>query len=643
MRIGLLILGLALVATAVQIETARAASVSVTGADGADGVKPPPTLYDPNSFFPFQGSPGQAGGAGEDANAVSNGVDAQNSATAVGGNGGDGSAGGDFVGAPPNSGYYGGSGGGGGAGGSATARAETNLPVGPTSATATAQGGSGGFSGAQGSPTYPGYFPNPVAANGGTATAQASTTTHDGPAQSTATASGGNGAAAESHANALTFGLGDAISTAIATGGNAATAQQPGGGATATADAVSDGGNAIANVQVTGGQGSGPYKSGPLVSDPVVGSAGGSISLVDAVHGSTAGKLSLIQQATGGAGVGGGAGQSELHAENPGGGELFAEAIGVGGDGHFVFDPHGGNAVGGSGFASVVGTDTHGAAVETHARAVGAIGGGFLGNLFGSAESHATAVGAGSLIARADSLSYAANDGRNTSRVATSEVVGVGAVHAARSDLSSTGGLFGFYGIHAESRMGAPTPFEGAQVPPSSDANSEPWRADLFAAPRAADVASWTAGNPSAQAVLQGESALALGNLAANGAQHASGSFELDLDAGSFALGKPLHIAFLDPVGGQGLDLLHLALSVDGNSVFDQSFSDGASALAALDDHVFDAPLGSPDAGLHHLVLSFELDLTGQGFAADFAVTPEPGAGLLLGLTLGLLGLRRGH
>ena len=669
-----------------------------TGGAGGDVVPPPP----PGSLIPI-GGPGGPGGSGGSATAravtaVSAG-DTTASATAQGGSGGTGGPEGTptlaSVLGPPTGPRNGATGAGGSAdaqasatsqNGTANAASDANTPgSAPATSTAsalseagavtsTATSGAGGESHATStSESHGAGSTSNASALSETAAAQADATstaageshaislaqsngagtalsnaqaTGTGSVSAEATALVALSAAAESHASAIGHGASDALAKATARGGRAASTSELPGAVTISANATSEQGDATAQVDATGGDGFPAVLVDPIhVSGPVIpGTGGGAMVLVDAVHGSAAGRLSLIQKATGGfaGGNAGGTGHSELHAENPGGGALFAEALGYGGDGQTVPFPRMLTTEGGNGFALVVGTDTQGALVESHAFAQGGFGSSSTTGLpiYGSAESHATAQGLGPLIARADTGL------QSWSSVATSEVIGVGSLVAARTHLSAAAPCCGIAGagLHAETRLHAPAGSDGAFVP-----NDYQTQANLFAAPNSTDRAVWIAGNPHAQEASAGKLALGLGSLNGHnlGTSTVSGAFELDLTSSSFAPGTPLEIAFLDPINsGTAFSLLHLAFSIDGTKVFDESFLDGASAAAALDDAVVDlGSLGSPNDTLRHLVLSFEF--AGNGFATDFVVfAPEPGSGGACGVALALLALvraRRGH
>jgi hypothetical protein len=183
--------------------------------------------------------------------------------------------------------------------------------------------------------------------------------------------------------------------------------------------------------------------------------------------------------------------------------------------------------------------------------------------------------------------------------------------------------------------------------------------ASLVAAPKAADVPAWLAGNPNASAT--GMDVLALGSLASHvraGAPQLSGELELDLTNADFGPSTTFALAFLDPSAvADGLELLHLSFTRDGDALFDTSFTDTSAALAGLDDVVIElGSLGEPSDTVRRLVLSFELNLPpgsglysmvpDAGFALDFALlahavpAPEPGLSLLgvagIGLALAL-------
>jgi hypothetical protein len=706
----------------ITLSAAHGASVTITGTDGLAATVKPPTQAAP-------GAPGLPGGDGTDAVATALDPDPVNSATATGGNGGAGGPGGDVDPNLPSMYPYpiGGPGGAGGNGGSASARAETNVSTGDTSATAVAHGGSGGAGGPEGLPTASsiglpprgngpsgvvgagdarssavslagnatslsqstggsshatssaeshggtasstaqgnglGSVPNDVTATAsaqadleataaataggvGATTANATSLSQTGGATANATAGSGYGASApaESHASAVTHGSGDASASAIAHGGDAPAQDPPSfpppaaGQATASADAVSDHGNATASVSATAGNGSPPNVPITVSGNVTGGSAGGDMALVDAVHGSAAGKLTLSQEAIGGVGgaVRGGNAQSDLHAANPGGGDLFAESIARGGATVTIGPPTQFAAQGGNAIANVVATDTHGASVEAHTTAIAGTGQApfFLGPSYGSANAHAAAQGLGPMIARAESVT-----GTASAQGVLAEVLGSGPIARTAAQLTAVpfpnpyGNSYGVTAFGAEARLntaaGSPLPASAGGV-----------QALTVGAPSAQDVATWTQGSPHTQDALLNQNVLALGSTVTH-TEGTLGSLEVDLDTASLSDDTRLGIAFFDPTSSGAFDLLHLELTVDGQVRFDQSFADQASALAALDDAVLAlGALGAPQDTVRRVVLAFDLEGQAQnlpGIGFNFAVfAPEPAPAALLGAVLAL-------
>jgi hypothetical protein len=290
------------------------------------------------------------------------------------------------------------------------------------------------------------------------------------------------------------------------------------------------------------------------------------------------------------------------------------------------------------------------------ATAGGGIGGlsEFLGsrNSGGEALSHATVQGLGEVVARADSRTAgSAHSNAQSDAETLGPIVGV---HAALDTLtippSNLNPAVFVRFLDTEATLRAATAVDGA-VSPALGRNS----AFLFAAPQAADVATWTGGNANAQAALAVPDAhvLALGTVAGTSRPTDDGSLTgrlaVDLDGASHSSSTQLAIAFLDPTAdGSSLDLLHLRFEVDGATVFDESFTDTASALAGLDDELVSlGALGASANPIRTLVLSFELDFieppADGSFALDFALlaTPEPTPGLLVLAAAAVFGLAR--
>lgn len=127
-----------------------------------------------------------------------------------------------------------------------------------------------------------------------------------------------------------------------------------------------------------------------------------------------------------------------------------------------------------------------------------------------------------------------------------------------------------------------------------------------------------------------------------------SSAIALSFDPEQLAGGDTLLLGLLDPVSlGNGFDLLRFRIVREHVTVFDQTFSDAASALALFDDHVID--LGNWRTDLQgDLDLRFMLDLTASrpddAFYASFVATtvPLPSGVWLLGTAVtGLVGYRQ--
>jgi hypothetical protein len=546
-----------------------------------------------------------------------------------------------------------GPGGTGGAGGDALSGAVSHAGSGAALANASAHGGAGG-----GSVTTPPFGSDPFATDpplpvtpagqGGSAQATATATSDSGAATALAQSQGGdsgfggpsagssNGGGATANANAETSGADAANATAMATGGQAGLAsRQPGGVAHAEAHAQSLHGDATATAQQIGGAGA-ASTVGPLVSSRAVyGGTGQSSVMLDQVSGAAAGRLTLIQQAVGGAGSpngSGGSASSTLHATNPLGGDVSAEADATGGSGGGSAYPDTTASNGGNASASVTATDSAGSAAEAIARAEGGFGGGTAyGPMSGGrADAAASAIGLGGVRSLATAVSRTTYD-LTPGAHARSDSLSSGPVLGAHADFSLTAQAFAGRSLEVESSVGVTA---GSLGPTSAGER----RALLAAAPLASDVAALAAGHANAEAAVADWQVVGLGHLGsetnASETGALTGSFGLDLRSASFGGPTQLELVFLDPTSaGAGLDLLHLNFSVDGTGVFDASFSDSATATAALDDDVVDlGALGPSLASIRKLVLSVELDQSGvtdSAYGFSFlvlakAAVPEP-------------------
>jgi len=660
---------------------ALAASITVTGTNGTPG-----SAGADSATAAGDGGPG---GAGADATAVADSPDASNDAHAFSGTGGPGGTGGNGI-----SGGVPGAGGLGGTGGNANATAVTTLVTGAADAFAQAGGGLGGAGGAGGtSSAHPPGAAGPAGASG-MVEAHSSATSGDSATANSDATQGAQDTLATAQAHA---GSGDAVAGAAGYGGNQFGASNLGttpGNGTADADAFSHSGNALAaatgiggaghDVSHRGGSGTAqahavsdtgdatattnshagdafPRLFGLRPSDPVApGGPGADASAIEAVSGSAAGLLTLTQatfatdsqQFTGG---GGGNATSVLHASNPGGGRLLAQVSSRAGFG------------GGDANALVVATVGNASRVEANANAM-AGGDGPSACFAGSCEviygaggdgnASATAIGQG------EALASSAASGINAPTLhvdAAAETVG--AVQRTSATLDRTGPLDlrqDFARIPPKSLSAIAGVATSAALPGAVGNGAE---ARMFGAPSATDLATWTSGNPNAQAALATGQALALGSvsaattsfLAPSASFQFTGGLELDLTRTAVAPGRHLELAFLDPTAAAAsFDALHLTLTRDGSAIlFERQYTTSASAVTDLDDHVFDLGELAGAGDVTHLVLSFSGELPTEGdtplvtssvFSFTYAVlAPEPGVtGLaLLGAAAGLAFRRR--
>jgi hypothetical protein len=144
--------------------------------------------------------------------------------------------------------------------------------------------------------------------------------------------------------------------------------------------------------------------------------------------------------------------------------------------------------------------------------------------------------------------------------------------------------------------------------------------------------------------------ALAIATLGAIGGDAPSGTAQgalLDLSwTSALGTGDELALGFLDPViAGEGFSTLHVSAVLDGEDVFDKSFTDAEDASTFFDDRAFLFMRRDGAAGPG--TLEFEMDFkpvaAGDGFSISFlvAAVPEPGSIVLVGAGLGCLASRR--
>jgi hypothetical protein len=165
--------------------------------------------------------------------------------------------------------------------------------------------------------------------------------------------------------------------------------------------------------------------------------------------------------------------------------------------------------------------------------------------------------------------------------------------------------------------------------------------------PGPSDVNSWTTGSPNVRNALPGAQVLAVGSLQ-GAATLGSGTGSLHLELGnSLAPGDKLYLAFLGTqASGIGFDVLHVQFDANAQTTFSADFASPSAAAGTLRDAVFlmgdSTSLGSaPLDGL--LTYAFSFSGTGNAYASDFMLftVPEPGATVLLLLTVAGFGLRR--
>ena len=598
--------------------TAGAASVIVTGSDGAagaNGLNSPPAAA---------ATDGQPGGPGLGALAVTpvNG-DASNYAGATGGRGGQGGSGGTSASGP------GGLPGAGGDGGIAIAVATTHIAAGDAVATTAAQGGLGAIGGLYGDPGIPGA--------GGSASAQSTAVSEAGTATANAEGDGNSGGvnsslvqggAGNGFATADATASGDANAHAVARGGILGLPPVPPGApvgnTVANATATSSLGNATAQADSS----SGAYGTAIGTARAVAthGDASASVNIFgysgtdteSAVSGSASGTLTLSQE------VYGFGTRSSLEASNPGGGALLAHTTSHGGSGDVV-----------SSISASSPTATSTSPVTVYALSLGDY-------RSGTSEAHSTLRGS-----REAELYTASN--------------GVSSTGSARADSQLSyltpgevmGGAVSMHGAASQpSDIGS---FASVASRGSALENTNPsgTGSSLVLDPRAEDVSAWFAGKPHAQAELAaGDQVLGLGSVGANSesTQSFGGSLELSFKSQN-AQPVGVVLAFLDPTSVGAIDSLHLTFSRTGTILLERTFASAADLVTGLDDLL--VPLGTQfTAGqdVTPITLSWDATLLGggnqnSGFAFNVAFlsrVPEPSLAGLAGLgALFALGLSR--
>ena len=626
------------------------------GQGGAGGLGGNSSLYGADS----SGQGGKGGAAVADSLATGN-VFATSQASATGGTGGNGGDAADLS-------FYtqSNAAGSGGDAGDAHAHASASSASSLASATASATGGNGG-SGGENAPFTQLALPILAAGGrGGDATALADANALSGDATAHAIAlggSGGTGAATSGSASAAAQSItGSATATAEATGGAATTETGSGGVASPTATATSEKGNATATAIARTGAAIPAHFDGSLVSSNLVGgSPGTDATLVDAVSGSASGRLTLTQQAiasdTGELYGEGGSAHSQLHASNPGGGELVASTTSSGGAGAGSADALVSATVSNSARVQAFATATAGAVAMPYYFETTQYGVDYL--VGGTASATATAQGLG-LVEAHSTASGTNSPGLHAATAALS----VGPIAGARTSLDAAANAqsaldYGFtfppgYAQELPGSVSAATELHAADAPLTSAPVLHTGEANLFGAPNPGDVGTWALGHPNVTAGLEAGAALGLGSVAGAGNSlnviTYSGQLELDLTNSALDPQTRLGLAFLDSAStGLGFDALHLTLSRSGTVLFDRSYTTPAAALADLDDHVFRVGLAlTPGDATTPVVLAFSFELpsgsdaTAFGFNFAMLIVHEPeAAGLVLGSLALVFGFSR--
>ena len=621
-----------------------------TGGRGGDGVNPD----DP--FANVNGGNGGDGGRGGDASATATTLvtagDASATARAAGNYGGNGGAGGDSSGTGVY-GTYGSMGPSGNAVAAATATAPGNVRI-----NVDAYGAPGTF-----------VFPDSAGIAGGTATLGTvfGTSTGGGDVDIVGSVTGGSGSGpgapgASAHLDNAIDGstsgylnlyqiaeagateaydapAGDASSVLTKTASLDAlqlTAEAIGGAgylsgsALSTVVAENNGGLASADARAEGGSATTP-PSGARAGDAIAAATARSAGGADAFGSSTAGGGHNYPLAGTPAGVGGSAASTTVVSSE--GSLAYADSIATGGNGGGA----GGAATATATVTAGIGGLTSGGiprGATTNVFARGGIGTGSRPD--GSAMAHS------SIVARGDNQSPTAfTRAEGGSGEASAEIdIANGALTAGLVTVFAPIAGDGTTRVKAYTRadafMAQNHAADSANSPQVADYLPYQSGAKAYILPSAAYVASAVLGNATVAATIDPSSpgllyAILGGGYASDGVGMAttfSSSIALSFDPAQLAGGDTLVLGLLDPISsGNGFGQLRFRVVREDVTVFDQSFSDAASALALFDDYVFD--LGNWRTDLQgDLDLRFLLDLTasrpGDAFYTSFVATTVP-------------------
>lgn len=332
----------------------------------------------------------------------------------------------------------------------------------------------------------------------------------------------------------------------------------------------------------------------------------------------------------------GGNATSTVDATSRGSGYAYADSIAIGGDG---------SVAGGNASATATVTAGNGGAV-TNVFVQGGIGTGDSPD--GSATAHSSATVRGVYASASPITRAEGGTGSSTAEINIAD----GPLTAGLVTVSAPIAGDGTTRVRAYTEVdaGMAQSWTGPALLPSTFLNFQSAaRADIL--PSAAYIASAVLGNATVAAAIDPSSpgllhAILGGGYAPDGVGIAttySSSIALSFDPEQLAGGDTLLLGLLDPVAsGNGFDELRFRVVIEDVTVFDQTFSDAASALALFDDHVLD--LGNWRTDLQgDLDLRFLLDLTasrpGDAFYTSFVATtvPLPSGVWLLGTAVAAL------
>jgi len=191
------------------------------------------------------------------------------------------------------------------------------------------------------------------------------------------------------------------------------------------------------------------------------------------------------------------------------------------------------------------------------------------------------------------------------------------------------------YGTYAftvsEASFGETPTFQQALAQTSSGVDRQATLA--YGLPDAAAGATWLAGSPRVQAAVENNGELLSVGLISGESyvRHSSSRISFEIDTTSLEGDESLYFGLLGVDStGLGFNALHVQLEANGNTVFDESFSDSASANASLYDLIVATRIDGADVdGLVEMVVHMDLDFGAGSGNLAFAVfssssVPEP-------------------